>query len=272
MVCRGSGELITLAGIIEAFTRDGDRWRAGPPDGWTQGRTVYGGLIAGLATEAARRTLAAPAPLRAAQFAFVGPAAGALTFAPKVLRAGRSVTFVGVDVTGEDGNIATRALLCFGQARASTLSRIALPMPQVPAPASCDAVAFGGMGPAFLSNFEFLPAGPSRFGSGGAEARMTAWCRHRHGDGIDPAVALVTLGDVSPPAPLVLMTELVPVSTMTWSVELGTDPGHGGNGGWRLVELVGEMIAEGYAAERIAIWAEDGTPLMTARQSVAVFG
>ena len=82
----------------------------------------------------------------------------------------------------------------------------------------------------------------------------------------------MALGDVSPPAPMALFDRLVPVSTMMWSFEIGPEPGRGGLGGWRLVEVVADTLVDGYAAERITIWSQDGTPLMTARQSVAIFG
>ncbi len=168
-------------------------------------------------------------------------------------------------------DVATRALLCFGAARPSALSHRALPMPAVPPPHACPALLGSGERPVFLQHFDARATGQARFGAGHPEPAITAWFRHRDAAGIDPVVALIALGDVSPPAPLVMLNHMVPVSTMTWALELGPEPGQGGAGGWRLLELVGEVIADGYAAERITIWAEDGTPLMTARQSVAIF-
>ncbi len=249
--------------------RDG-AWRVAVPADWEQGRTVYGGLVAALAVETVQRAVPGLGPLRAAQFAFVGPVSGSLALTPTVLRAGRSVTFVSVDVHGEAG-LATRALLCFGTARRSVLAHTALPMPAVPPPEECG-VLLEGLAPAFIGHFDARLALPGGFGSGSPTAEITAWFRHRDADGVNPAVALVALGDASPPAPLAMVERFIPVSTMMWSVELGPDPGRGSPGGWRLVRLVGDVVAEGYAAERITIWSEDGTPLMTARQSVAVFG
>ncbi len=270
-MCREFRELSALPALIASMAATGGAWRVAVPPEWEQGRTVYGGLVAGLAVETAQRALPGLGPLRAAQFAFVGPVSGSLVLTPTVLRAGRSVTFVSVDVGGDAGGVATRALLCFGAARSSVLTHAALPMPEVPAPDMCGAL-LSAEAPAFIAHFDARLALPGGFGSGSEAAEITAWFRHREADGLDPAVALVTLGDASPPAPLAMVDRFLPVSTMMWSVELGPDPGRGTPGGWRLFQLVGDAIADGYAAERITIWSEDGTPLMTARQSVAVFG
>ncbi len=262
--------MTTLADIITGLASDAGSWRIEAPEDWLQGRTLYGGLAAALAVEAARRLAPELGPLRSAQFAFVAPAAGRLTITPRILRRGRSVTFVAVDVLSPADEVATRALLCFGAARPSALSHRALPMPTVPPPEACPALLGSGERPVFLQHFDARATGEARFGAGHPEPTITAWFRHRDAAGVDAVVALIALGDVSPPAPLVMLDRLVPISTMTWALELGPQPARGG-GGWRLIELVGELIADGYAAERITIWAEDGTPLMTARQSVAIF-
>lgn len=263
--------MTALADIIAGLTEDAGSCRLDAPEDWLQGRTLYGGLAAALAVEATRRAVAGLGPLRSAHFAFVAPAAGPLTITPRVLRTGRSVTFVSVDVLTAAGEVAMRALLCFGAPRRSALSHRALPMPPVPPPGACPALLGSGDGPVFLQHFDARATGDARFGGGRAEPEISAWFRHRDAAGVDAVVALIALGDVSPPAPLVMLDRLVPISTMTWSLELGPEPDRGGGGGWRLLELVGEVIADGYAAERITIWAEDGTPLMTARQSVAIF-
>ena len=149
---------------------------------------------------------------------------------------------------------------------------MSLPMPAAAAVADCAALLLGDEAPAYLPQFEIRQAGLGRVAGGQQKAELLGWYRHRHAAGVDDTVALIALGDASPPAPLAMFDRLVPVSTMTWSVEIGPEPGRGGPDGWRLVEVVGEMMADGYAAERITIWSDDGTPLMTARQNVAVFG
>ncbi len=260
----------TLAELIAGLSHEDGSWQVELPADWMQGRTVYGGLTAALAVGTAQRAVPGLGALRSAQFAFVGPASGVLTLTPTVLRAGRSVTFVSVDAAGP-GGLATRVLLCFGSARPSILSHTALPMPAIPEPDACPALTEASDAPRYLAQFDARLAGSGRLGGEGPIADILAWVRHREAVGVDATVALVALGDASPPAPLAMLDRVVPISTILWSVEIGPDPGRGGAGGWRLLHLVGDMIAEGYAAERITVWSEDGEPLMTARQSVAIF-
>ena len=60
---------------------------------WSQGRTIFGGLIAALANDAMRSLIPKDRPLRAVQVVFVGPnAPGDVSFEPSILRAGKAVT------------------------------------------------------------------------------------------------------------------------------------------------------------------------------------
>lgn len=94
------------------------------PDSWRQGRTAYGGIVSALGVAAAmQRHAGALPPLRSMQVTFIGPAAGLLRFMPTVLREGRSVVNVGVDVyADEDEALAARLSLVFGRARESAIA------------------------------------------------------------------------------------------------------------------------------------------------------
>jgi acyl-CoA thioesterase len=129
--------MTSFSDLIAAIARDGDGFVTRVSDDWTQGRTAYGGLSGALCVEGAQRALADLPPLRSAQFAFVGPATGQLRIRPTLLRRGKSTAFVGVDLEGEAG-LATRALLCFGAARASRLTHPAPHAAKVPPPQACE--------------------------------------------------------------------------------------------------------------------------------------
>src|SRR5688572_24370532 len=109
---------MSLGAALETLQPDGEDLVGEAPDGWTQGRTLFGGLTAGMCAEAAARQLGEMPPLRSAQFAFLGPAAGRLRFRVTRLRQGRSSTFVEVDCRSEEGP-AARAVLAYGAARPS---------------------------------------------------------------------------------------------------------------------------------------------------------
>jgi hypothetical protein len=72
-------------------------------------------------------------PLRSAQLTFIAPVTGGLVIKPRILRAGKSATFVAADGTTEMG-AALQVMLVFGNARRSSHSYWALPMPHVEAP------------------------------------------------------------------------------------------------------------------------------------------
>ena len=236
------------------------------PD-WRQGRTTYGGLSAALCLEAAARAAPDAPPLRSGQFAFVGPAAGELAIETKVLRRGKSTLFLGVDLIGEQG-LATRAILAFGAARESRLAHVDLPCPSAPGPDGAPDFFPAGRGPTFTQQFEFKLAGGTPIGASGAPDFLV-WIRHR-----DPAArslaALVALADALPPPALTLFPERAPISTMTWSLDVLAQPS-AGDDGWRLMKSRADTVLEGYSAQDMAVWDSTGTPLIVARQNVAVF-
>lgn len=238
-------------------------------DDWLQGRTLYGGASAALCLEAALRTIDDLPPLRAAQFAFVGPGSGALEIRPTVLRRGKSMSFIGVDLTGEAG-IATRALLGFGAARTSTVTYDGLPMPDAPDPARCTDFFRGGPRPNFAHQFEMLDAGGGIPFSMGENPEYKLWLRHRDREAGLGMTALIAMADAPPPAAMVRFSSFGPISTVTWAMEILNDPPAGGDG-WCLMISRAETVAEGYSSQAMYLWAADGTPLMTARQSVAIF-
>ncbi|WP_426029784.1 acyl-CoA thioesterase [Caulobacter sp. DWP3-1-3b2] len=236
------------------------------PD-WQQGRTTYGGLSAALCLEAALKAAPDAPPLRSGQFAFVGPAAGELAISTQLLRRGKSTLFMGVDLFGEQG-LSTRAILTFGAARDSRLSHVDLPMPAAAPLADASDFFPSGAGPNFTQQFEFKLAGGTRLGAPGAPDFLV-WIRHK-----DPAArslaALIALADALPPPAITLFPERAPISTMTWSLDVLAEPS-ADDDGWRLMKSRADTVLDGYSAQDMAVWDAAGTPLIVARQSVAVF-
>lgn len=262
--------MTSFSDLIAAIARDGDGFVTRVSDDWTQGRTAYGGLSGALCVEGAQRALADLPPLRSAQFAFVGPATGQLRIRPTLLRRGKSTAFVGVDLEGEAG-LATRALLCFGAARASRLTHPAPHAAKVPPPQACeDFFRHAPPGLGFAQHFDGrLAQGPLPFSRAGAPDMML-WLRHRD-DSLRPsAVALLALADAPPPASLVLFDKPAPISTMTWSIDILTED-LTTDDGWWLVRTSADHVANGYSGQTMAVWNASGAPVAAARQNVAVF-
>jgi len=238
-------------------------------DDWKQGRTTYGGLSAALCVEAAQRTFPEAPPLRSAQFAFVGPAAGELAIQVKPLRQGKSTLFVAVDLVGEQG-VATHGVLTFGAARVSALDYGEVPAPAVAAPEACESFFPENRAgaPHFSAQFEVRKAGGTRPLAGGPPEYLL-WIRHR-----DPAAtslsALVALADMPPPPAMALFPQFGPISTMTWSLDVVGLPREDDDG-WRLLRTRAETIGEGYSTQEMHLWDSQGRPLILARQNVAIF-
>lgn len=245
------------------MTSSGDGWNLSVSEDWKQGRTLYGGISSALCLAAALRSIDSLPLLRSAQFAFVGPAAGELRIIPSVLRRGKSTVFASVDLFGETG-LATRAMLCFGAPRQSSLSVSTTEAPRVARPADCPPfVHAGGNRPAFLDQFDTADAG-------GGTVEFLLWARLRHSSGIDQALAATLLADIPPPAVTARFGGGAPASTMTWQVDyLQSAPAD--DDGWRLVRSRAESAGAGYSSQAMEVWTQAGARLIAGRQTVAVF-
>src|SRR5690554_6594247 len=92
------------------------------PEGWTQGRALFGGLVAALMYRALELKLGAIAPLRSATINFVAPAtSGDLQCEAEILRQGKSVT-QGLCRAVQIGQVVAVLLASFGAARESVMA------------------------------------------------------------------------------------------------------------------------------------------------------
>jgi len=255
--------------IIADITPEGAAY---VPEDWQQGRTTYGGMSAALCVAGAMREIPDLPPLRSAQFAFIGPAAGALRTQCTVLRAGKSSVFIGVDLQGESG-LATRATLTFAAGRDSKLHYPPSEPPAVPRPAHCDDFFAGGKGPRFIQHFEVRRAGGQPPLSGADTPDLLVWMRHRDEAARTGILGLIALADALPPAAFTMFAAPAPISTMTWSVEFA-DPHIAEtkiNDGWHLMMSRGEYVAHGYTGQDMQLWNGAGAQVLMARQTVALF-
>lgn len=239
------------------------------PAAWAQGRTLYGGMSAALAHEAAIRSIDDLPPLRSAQLLFVGPAEGRLTFTATVLRQGRSATLVAVDAHGEKGQV-LRASLVFGGARDSVITFADLPMPEAPAPDDCQGL-FGDASvraPGFTGNFIMLNAGGGRPFSGDEDA-LKLWTKFRDAPGGNVTSALLAMADVPPPAAMTRFPQFAPISSMSWQIDIIHHPDN--MDGWHLMRSRAEGAGEGYSPQEMQLWDEEGRCLAAGRQSIAIF-
>ncbi|NCQ35313.1 thioesterase family protein, partial [bacterium] len=149
----GNGETVTL-----------------PADEWMQGRTLYGGASALVAYTAAVRAFPDLPPLRSAQVAFVAPVGAQVTPQAKLIRQGRNVTQVQVDLL-VDGSPALTSFWLFGADREANAVHAAQTIEPAPIPIDEAEPLMEGRGPAFIqNNYELRRAAPSG-GNGGPVVR-----------------------------------------------------------------------------------------------------
>ena len=260
--------MMPLSELLGGMSHNDGAWQAHVPADWQQGRTTYGGLTAALCVEAALRAVPGLPPLRSAQFAFVGPAGGALRITTTILRQGKSTVFLGADVFGAQG-LATHATLCFGARRESALHYGHLPMPAVAPPDQCRPF-WSDYAPVFSQHFDYRKAGGAGPATGASEPRLLIWLRHKDAGAGHAAPALIALADAPPPAAMAMFAAPAPISTMTWSIDLFAAPDEAPQA-WRLIESRADNVGHGYSGQAMTLWTAGGAPLLVARQNVAVF-
>ena len=267
-----SGSMTPFTTLLDAIRANGNQHLVDIPENWMQGRTTFGGLSAALCLAAAQRTVSELPPLRAAQLTFVGPAGGAVAMTTRVLRRGKSSVFIAVELHAA-GSLATHAIFSFGAARDSDYSYRSHPLPKAPLPGTTEAFFRSGK-PKFSQHFETFIAGGHKLVSSAATPEIMLWLRHRDQRAMATLPGLIALGDTPPVAAYTILAAPVQVSSITWSIELvdaaaaQCAPGDA----WYLLRSVGEDVRDGYSVQNMTLWAQDGTLIMLARQTVAIFG
>lgn len=259
----------SLQNILNTMTPAADdaTWTGNIPDDWLQGRTSYGGLSAAIALHAAMRSEPDLPPLRSAQVSFVGPLAGPVTVRTERLRRGKNAAFIHADVIGENG-LGTRATFVFMRAIESEIDREDTPAPDFPRPGPDDQTFKGNPHVAFTRQFEFLDR---RDGPNLKPAEWLRWTRLNERAGLDPMVELIAVADCLPPAALRILGRNVPMSSLTWILNvLGPQPAT--TDGWWLLRSDADYARAGSSSQVMGVWNADGVKVAEQMQSVAIFG
>ncbi|MBC6402102.1 MAG: thioesterase family protein [Hyphomonadaceae bacterium] len=257
--------------LIDALKRDEDRFTGYVPVGWMQGRTAYGGVSTAMALAVAKARFPGLAPLRSLQMGFVGPVGEQPVFSPSVLRQGRNVTVVGVNVES-GGRLCGRLTLFFGASRKSALSET-LTAPDAPEPETVEPFTPPAMRrfvPVFFLRFDTRLIEGHRPMTGAKDGYMRLWSRHEDPASRDGILSFIALADALPPAAAPKLTTFGPVSSMNWQLNILT-PELATRDGWWHVETRLSAGQDGYSAQIMRYWNTDGTLIAEGTQSVALF-
>jgi acyl-CoA thioesterase len=150
------------------------------PSGWGQGRTVFGGLVAGLMMQKAISVVNDPAKqLLSCYVTFVGPVQeGEAKLTAEVLRQGKSVTTLEVRLWQQDA-VQSIVVASFGTARESNIVVHHQPVvPDYPMPEQLDKMVYiDGLMPQCFQQFELCWAEGSYPMTGSKQPDMGGWSR-----------------------------------------------------------------------------------------------
>lgn len=260
---------MSLHEVLGGAEQRSDGFALTVPDGWHQGRTGYGGFSGALALAAARQVGGELPPLRSAQVAFVGPLYGEVEARARVLRRGKNATWASAEVL-RDGEVGLAASFVFmGPVDSGLhLNDAAPPADLIPVDEAAE-LQPGGFAPIFLRNhFDVRHALSRRVEK---RPEICWWVRPKAHAALDPTLSAVLSADGVPPAVMPLMHPGVMVSSMTWQINMLT-PAPATRDGWWLLRSSGNYAEAGCSSQQMQLWNADGAPILSAMQSVALFG
>lgn len=244
-------------------------WSADVPPDLGQGRTLFGGHVAGLALRAAE-TLT-DRPLRSLAAEFVGPLhPGRVEVSAEVRRSGRALTQVEARVS-QGSELALVALLALGSGRPTRLGEPLPLAPALPDPGTAIALPYlEGITPVFTQHYDYRWLRGGFPFSGHATSGFGGLIRPRDRRPIDAACILALL-DGWPCPVLPRAKGLVPASTVTWLATLVREVPRAPTDAWWRFETEVVASVDGYVDIDSKLYAPDGGLIATSRQLVVEF-
>jgi len=263
---------VTFANAF-ATRAEGDLFVAGVPEGWSQGRATFGGLVLAQTLAATRQRLDEPRPCRAIAASFPAPVGpGPVTIEARALRHGRAVSHLHAELRQGDA-IGCVALLSFGAARPSAVDVPPPPRPEIAPPEDLPTLANPlAPPPVFTKFFDYRLAFGDRPYSGSSSTEMGGWCRFRDEPGPLGEEHVLALVDAWPSPAVARFAAPAPAASMTWAIELLPVEDAIDGGGWWLYHASLEAAGGGYAHSAARLWSPGGRLAALSRQAVAIFG
>lgn len=241
---------------------------------WAQGRTVYGGLSAGILFAATKEHVASERVMRSAAINFVGPLLSEVPFSVSIeeIRSGKNVSQMQARAIQND-KICVVAQFCFGEDRVSKIEvpsveehGLSLPnkakfIPQIPK-----------VTPRFLRHFDLsIDEGSIPF-TGRKTSNYSGWMRFKKPPHEISDAHIVCLIDTWPPAIIQMLKWPAPASTVSWNLEFIHPHRKLTPVDWFAYKVNTRQAANGYGHTEATIWDAHGEVIALSRQTVAVFG
>ncbi len=243
------------------------------PDGWGQGRALFGGITAAIAWQHAHYGADPEQQLRAFTVSFVAPVQpGEATLQRRILRQGKNVTQIAVEII-QDSEVVLIALASYGRSRPSSVSVLACA--QADMVSREQGLRFPPLDilPEFTHHYDYrICAGNLPF-TGDKSREFGGWMRYRHEKKPIDIGLLLGLVDAWPPALLPHLSNPAPASSLTWTIEFPDElpADKGSNNWWQYLATI-DHAANGYGHTHAHIWDDAGRLVAISRQTVTVFG
>jgi len=241
------------------------------PEGWNQGRGLFGGLVIGTMVRAAEAIVPPEARrLRVVTATLCGATQpGAAALETEVLRAGKNVTTVAVRLV-QAGAVQAHAVAVLGPPRTAAGELRGLEPPRLPPWASIEPARLDVPGaPTFARHFEYRLTGPAPFSSA-AEARAEGWIRPRRAGPTRDAAFVAACVDAYWPSFYACWSAPRPVGTISFTLDVVGDAA--------ALDPVAPLAYrartlashDGWALERRELWTEGGELLALNPQTIVV--
>ena len=243
------------------------------PSSWAQGRTVFGGLSAGLLYQAIVNQWASPLVLRSLSAHFLRPLKVDTSFSIQVavLRQGKNTAVIEAQAI-QDGAVCATITTCFGVARATKVVVKADDQHQMRAPKRGSfLMKIPALGPAFLRHVDLdIVSGGMPF-VGGKAAEYAGYMRFKKQPAAITDAHIIALIDCWPPTVLQMIKGPAPASTLSWNLEFIHPHNPIDPSSWLGYQAVTRQSDEGFAHTEANIWDAEGKLIAISRQVVAVF-
>ena len=246
-------------------------WRNALPEGWGQGRSVFGGLVAAYAASLHYAARGEARSIRTISAQFLRPTSPGEIFGESVqLREGKHVTFSRVTLTQNEAPVYIADLIATHPRQTELAVPNARPRPECTPPGELEDLPYiEGLTPEFTQHVRMRWAQGGYPYSGAKRAYTIAHCRYREvvASGLEGLLGLL---DALPAPSLSVLEEFAAASTVSWTAHLIKVPEEFEQ--WFTFTYETLYGAEGFHTVVGSFYDERGELLAWTNQLAAVYG
>lgn len=245
------------------------------PEGWLQGRTIYGGLVAGILMYKALATINDAAQrLLSTSITFVGPVQmEKARLTAEILRKGKSVTTIEVRLWQDDA-VQSILVASFGLPRTSNVAvKQEREAPLLALADTLEIMQFPPFAPQCFQQMDLIWAEGQPPFSGSQRSDFAGWFRFNknfHENREMNIADMMVAFDMWPPGILPILDKMVPASSLTWHVTY-IQPLQTTLYDWMKYKVYTDSAKDGYSTEYAHLWDCHDRLIAISRQTITVF-